>query len=332
MNKRGVSCGNDLVGHQPSGTTTNLVRSYVWGLDLSGSEQGAGGVGGSLFIGNRSSVIGHYAAAYDGNGNVMALVDMAGAGLAAAYEYGPFGELIRSTGAMSESNPFRFSTKYQDEETGLLYYGYRYYQPVTGRWINRDPIGEKDGLNLLMFCANDPLLWIDRLGEDITKAQCEAAKQTALTQNAVVKDIIAALREKKCPIPKVECRECCNGEDYLGAYFRASQTCVICWNKLGREESAIQTIAHELVHAYDDCVGGDIKDCEDRACREVRAADLSRNCDYGGVFYQSGESYRACVKRVAALATGYDRRCGDGTTAVNNVFNRCFSGLGVFLP
>jgi hypothetical protein len=44
---------------------------------------------------------------------------------------------------MSESNPFRFSTKYQDDETGLLYYGYRYYQPVTGRWINRDPIGEK---------------------------------------------------------------------------------------------------------------------------------------------------------------------------------------------
>jgi hypothetical protein len=56
MNKRGVSCGNDLVGHQPSGATTNLVRSYVWGLDLSGSEQGAGGVGGLLFIGNRSEV------------------------------------------------------------------------------------------------------------------------------------------------------------------------------------------------------------------------------------------------------------------------------------
>jgi len=60
----------------------------------------------------------------------------------AEYEYGPFGEALRATGAMAQLNPFRFSTKYQDSETGLLYYGYRYYQPATGRWISRDPLGE----------------------------------------------------------------------------------------------------------------------------------------------------------------------------------------------
>jgi RHS repeat-associated protein len=43
---------------------------------------------------------------------------------------------------MAKANPFRFSTKYQDEETGLLYYGYRYYDASVGRWPNRDPIGE----------------------------------------------------------------------------------------------------------------------------------------------------------------------------------------------
>jgi RHS repeat-associated protein len=136
-------------------------------LDLSGTEQGAGGVGGLLFIGNGSSVMGDYAAAYDGNGNVMSLLDMAGAGLAAAYEYGPFGELIRSTGAMSESNPYRFSTKYQDDETGLLYYGYRYYQPVTGRWINRDPVEEKGGINLYTFVRNAPTASWDVLGAGV---------------------------------------------------------------------------------------------------------------------------------------------------------------------
>jgi RHS repeat-associated protein len=62
--------------------------------------------------------------------------------LRARYEYGPFGETIRATGALAKKNPFRFSTKYTDNETGLLYYGYRYYDPVTGRWPNRDPIGE----------------------------------------------------------------------------------------------------------------------------------------------------------------------------------------------
>ena len=34
------------------------------------------------------------------------------------------------------------STKYTDSETGLLYYGYRYYLPETGRWVSRDPLGE----------------------------------------------------------------------------------------------------------------------------------------------------------------------------------------------
>jgi uncharacterized protein RhaS with RHS repeats len=45
---------------------------------------------------------------------------------------GPFGELIRATGPMAKLNPFRFSTKYQDDETDFLYYGYRYYNPSTG--------------------------------------------------------------------------------------------------------------------------------------------------------------------------------------------------------
>jgi RHS repeat-associated protein len=73
---------------------------------------------------------------------VMALVNAADGSVAARYEYGPFGELIQATGPMAKVNPFRFSTKYQDEETGLVYYGYRYYDPSTGRWLNRDPLGE----------------------------------------------------------------------------------------------------------------------------------------------------------------------------------------------
>ena len=56
---------------------------------------------------------GTYFSAYDGNGNVMALVNAADGSVAARYEYGPFGELIRATGPMAKVNPFRFSTKYQ---------------------------------------------------------------------------------------------------------------------------------------------------------------------------------------------------------------------------
>lgn len=102
---------------------------------------------------------------YDGNGNVVALVSAADGAETARYEYGPFGEVIRMTGPACGTNPFRFSTKYQDDETDLLYYGYRYYTPNTGRWISPDPSQEKGGLNLYAAAQNDLEDRIDALGE-----------------------------------------------------------------------------------------------------------------------------------------------------------------------
>ena len=68
-----------------------------------------------------------------------------------AFEYGPFGELIRATGEKKDDFNFRFSTKYEDTETGLLYYGYRYYNTETGRWLSRDPITEQ---SLLLYAES----------------------------------------------------------------------------------------------------------------------------------------------------------------------------------
>jgi RHS repeat-associated protein len=83
--------------------------------------------------------------------------------IAARYEYGPFGELLRATGPMAKANPFLFSTKYYDWEAGLYYYGYRYYSASTGRWLSRDPIMEKGGHNIYAFVGNDPRA-VDPLG------------------------------------------------------------------------------------------------------------------------------------------------------------------------
>ncbi|MDD4406301.1 MAG: RHS repeat-associated core domain-containing protein [Parabacteroides sp.] len=55
-------------------------------------------------------------------------------------------------------------TKYTDNETDLVYYGYRYYSPTLGRWLSRDPIEEKGGLNLYAFVNNDPVNKWDKLG------------------------------------------------------------------------------------------------------------------------------------------------------------------------
>jgi RHS repeat-associated protein len=119
-----------------------LLNTFLWGTDLSGSMQGAGGVGGLIEATYYGTATTSCFAAFDGNGNVSALINAADGTTAAQYEYGPFGEVIRATGPMAKVNPFRFSTKYQDDETDLLYYGYRYYNAGTGRWPSRDPIGE----------------------------------------------------------------------------------------------------------------------------------------------------------------------------------------------
>jgi RHS repeat-associated protein len=47
---------------------------------------------------------------------------------------------------------------------GMADYGYRYYDPLTGRWPSRDPIGENGGMNLYAFVINDPIYWVDLLG------------------------------------------------------------------------------------------------------------------------------------------------------------------------
>ena len=143
----------------------NLVYSFRWGIDASGTQQGAGGVGGLISMtAHVGSLAGVYFYAFDGNQNVVALVNAADGTIAAQYEYGQFGQLIRATGPLAFINPFRFSTKFQDDETGFVYFGYRYYSTATGRWLSRDPIGESGGINRYCTARNDLLSQIDGLG------------------------------------------------------------------------------------------------------------------------------------------------------------------------
>ena len=159
-------------------TAGSAVRSYTWGLDLSGSSQGAGGVGGLLALTDNAGNAVHFAA-YDGNGNISGLVRADAGTLSASYDYNAFGETMLAEGAFADGNPFRFSTKYTDSETGLLYYGYRYYNPSTGRWLNRDPIGEEGGVNLFGFVRNNPIDFFDKLGLVIVNLSYEAYIETA---------------------------------------------------------------------------------------------------------------------------------------------------------
>jgi len=159
--------GWNLIGR--TSRAAQEVQVYAWGLDLSGSLQGAGGVGGLLWLNDSSATNAQTSTsfyAFDGNGNVLGLVASADGTFAAQYEYAPFGEVVRSTGPLARSNPFRFSTKYQDDESDLLYYGYRYYNASTGNWPNRDPIAEHGGVNLFSCARNNTVNKFDLLGLD----------------------------------------------------------------------------------------------------------------------------------------------------------------------
>ncbi len=176
----------------PNPTTCNLLRSYTWGLDLAGqngqvnSLESAGGIGGLLAVSDANGTPGNpnddlaYAYTYDANGNVAQLVawetgyggatgnDLHEDRLVAHYEYDPYGNVTNDLSgyAYAETNRWRFSTKQFDAATGLGYWGYRYYDPVLGRWLNRDPIGEAGGVNLYAYVNNCPSLYVDAWGLD----------------------------------------------------------------------------------------------------------------------------------------------------------------------
>jgi RHS repeat-associated protein len=164
--------------HQlPSGLTT-LERKYLWGPDI--LDGAAGGAGGLLLIfetkGNTTTGI---IPLYDGTGHVVALTNL-NKDLLATYAYGPFGEKISATGPLANSNPWRWGTKYIDEETGLYYFGHRYYDPVTCQWLSRELLGESESVNLYQFCHNDPINAVDVLGLFETQVQVDSLRTDLL--------------------------------------------------------------------------------------------------------------------------------------------------------
>jgi RHS repeat-associated protein len=171
---------NPAVGAS-QGRPLSAIASYVWRPDLGSmpfarrSWQAAGGV--------RGLVMANYFTGANGGGIHLPVMDTMGnvtqvvrAGVQLnyngesmrsefVYDYDAFGKETRSStlvaGLNPDSFPFHFSTKFTDPESGFNYYGYRFYDPANGRWINRDPIGERGGLNLYGMCFNDPVNALD---------------------------------------------------------------------------------------------------------------------------------------------------------------------------
>ena len=190
---------NPAVGTS-QGRPQSAIASYVWRPDLGSlpfarrNWQAAGGVRGlvmaNYFTGANGGGI--HLPVMDAMGNVTQVV-RAGVQLnyngesmrsEFVYDYDAFGKETRSStlvaGLNQDSFPFHFSTKFTDPESGFNYYGYRFYDPANGRWINRDPIGERGGVNVYGMVGNDSANFVDYLGLIVNfrgsrAAECEKA-------------------------------------------------------------------------------------------------------------------------------------------------------------
>ncbi|MGK0184161.1 MAG: RHS repeat-associated protein [Halioglobus sp.] len=111
-----------------------------------------------------------YLPVHDHLGSIAALVDADTNTVVESYRYSAFGEeqIFNASGESVEEteigNPWRYSSKRVDDETGLVFFGLRYYMSETGRWITRDPAGFVDGPNLYAYVHANPMRYYDPYG------------------------------------------------------------------------------------------------------------------------------------------------------------------------
>jgi RHS repeat-associated protein len=145
------------------------------GLDLSGTLQGAGGIGGLLAMTDSSGA--NYYYHEDAVGSVTALMD-AYENIVGRRTYDAFGRTLRLTGSKTGVNPFWYSSQLHDEDTDFYHYKHRVYLTYPTRWASNDPNGEPGfelirhrkanalagGPNRYEFVHNNPINKNDPLG------------------------------------------------------------------------------------------------------------------------------------------------------------------------
>lgn len=149
--------------------TSTTTTNYVYDGPNSIEEADANGVVLARYVHSagidaplaelRSGTTSYYDA--DGLGSITSLSSTAGT-LANTYTYDSFGKLTASTGTIV--NPFQYTARDFDSETGLRYYRARYYDQNVGRFISEDPLLWKSGINLFAYTTNNPQRWRDPMG------------------------------------------------------------------------------------------------------------------------------------------------------------------------
>ena len=219
---------------------------------------------------------------YDKNKNVSEVVS--DDALINSFAYVEYGSVSVLAGDRTIRDGYGFSAEWFDSYLGLLYYNYRHYNPLVGRWVCRDPMGEMGGVNLYQAFDNNPIMAVDILGY-ASHLDCE--KQKSNWEKLLDENSKSSLRmlwnrmseNKKCTIPPIECK-CCDGDKrkYGGYWNSADSKITICENNLPKEKiwtTFGSILSHELVHAAQSlCFKWNNSDCRTSVCREIQAYSI----------------------------------------------------------
>ncbi|MEJ6061070.1 RHS repeat-associated core domain-containing protein [Aliivibrio salmonicida] len=174
-----------LVELQEQDGKGKVEQEYAWNL------YAKGGIGNLLITKTADKF---YQYIYSHTGNVQKVIDGSG-NIVANYQYTPYGQ---ASGDAFTLQPFGYSTKRSDFESGLVYFGYRFYAPHLGRWLNRDPLQEEGGINLYAYVNGDPLGYVDPDGREPWDSLPVEAYMPDNTKLYVEQSIKKAEHEAKC--------------------------------------------------------------------------------------------------------------------------------------
>ena len=153
--------GSTIIGERRTGEGTDILLTYHYDINgISGFRYRNNVTGASKRVYYRKNIQGDIIGIIDGEGETLV-----------TYVYDAWGNILLSSGnaELQRLNPFMYRGYYRDRETGWYYLNSRYYDPSVCRFINADDIGyinpeSLNGLNLYVYCGNNPVMGYDPSG------------------------------------------------------------------------------------------------------------------------------------------------------------------------